>query len=122
MLISTHQVHELTNSSLTRNELLIHNFTAIIVTDKDFSTLVELDLLCKELNIPLCATGVTGVCGYIFNDFHGKFHVHDVDGEESRSVSILILYVNILRYVLMLLFSVGSTNSKYKYYYYQYYY
>ena len=109
-MISTYQVHELTNSSLTRNKLLVHNFTAIIVTDKHFSTLVELDLLCKELNIPLCSAGVTGVCGYIFNDFHGKFHVHDVDGEESRSVSISILYVNILRCVLMLLFSIGSIN------------
>jgi hypothetical protein len=71
----------------SRSSLASANLTAIVATDLDMRTLTRLDSICREMDVPLVAVGLTGSAGFVFNDFNSNFEVTDADGEDPKEVN-----------------------------------
>jgi hypothetical protein len=63
-----------------------NNVSVVVVTDRAFKDMMELDSNCRELGVPLVGGLVHGAAGFVFNDFHGSYSASDGSGVDSREV------------------------------------
>jgi hypothetical protein len=63
-----------------------NNVSVVVVTDRTFKDMMDLDSTCRELGVPVVGGLVHGAAGFVFNDFHGGYSASDGSGADSREV------------------------------------
>lgn len=85
--LNQHVVVKASEEPLT-NEFIGQFNTIVIATNIGFNRIGEISEFCHSKNICFTACQVSGVFGYVFNDFGDKFHVSDPRGEQPSRFMI----------------------------------
>ncbi len=90
---------ELRNDQSRNAKISERCLDTVVCCDSSFSALLRWNRLCREHDVKFIGCDVTGLCGFVFDDFLSHFEVNDVEGN-SETASEVIVIDNILEFIL----------------------
>ena len=73
---------EASTEPLTIN--FISQFTVVVLIGVDNHIAIDFNEFCREKGIKFIKTDVSGLAGYLFNDFGSNFEINDINGEPDE--------------------------------------